>query len=113
MNQNLFSLAWRETVRSAYWGKSLATSIFMGILALYFSANFLFLGLYIPKILTEEFPKRRTHEQIQQHCAGVFCHRPHHSPVDAKVAHRQFQTVAGAEYSPQNNYQLSVGSLGA
>ena len=56
MNQNLFSLAWRETVRSAYWGKSLATSIFMGILALYFSANFLFLGLYIPKILAESFP---------------------------------------------------------
>ncbi len=56
MNQNLFSLAWRETIRSAYWGKSLATSIGLGFLVLYFSANFLFLGLFIPKILAEEFP---------------------------------------------------------
>ena len=56
MNQNLFSLAWRETVRSAYWGKSLATSIALGFLALYFSANFLILGLFIPKILAESFP---------------------------------------------------------
>jgi hypothetical protein len=56
MNQNLFSLAWRETVRSAYWGKSVAANIGLGILALYLSANFLFLGLLIPKILTESFP---------------------------------------------------------
>ncbi len=56
MNQNLFSLAWRETVRSAYWSKSLATTIVLGFLALYFSANFLILGLFIPKILAESFP---------------------------------------------------------
>lgn len=56
MNQSLFTLAWRETVRSAYWGKSLATSIGLGFLALYFSANFLFLGIIIPKALTENFP---------------------------------------------------------
>ena len=56
MNQNLFSLAWRETVRSAYWGKSIATNIGLGILALYLSANFLFLGIFIPKILAESFP---------------------------------------------------------
>jgi len=56
MNRNLFSLAWRETIRSAYWGKSLATSLGLGFLALYFSANFLFLGIFIPKILAEEFP---------------------------------------------------------
>lgn len=56
MNQNLFNLAWRETVRSAYWGKSLATTIGLGFLALYFSANFLFLGIFIPDILTKEFP---------------------------------------------------------
>jgi hypothetical protein len=55
MNQNLFTLAWRETVRSAYWGKSLATSIGLGFLALYFSANFLFLGIFIPNILAEKF----------------------------------------------------------
>jgi hypothetical protein len=57
MNSTLFTLAWRETVRSAYWGKSLATSIALGFLALYFSANFLLLGLFIPKILAESFPK--------------------------------------------------------
>ena len=56
MNKYLFSLAWRETIRSAYWGKSIATNIGLGILALYFSANFLFLGLYVPKILAEAFP---------------------------------------------------------
>ena len=56
MNKNLFTLAWRETIRSAYWGKSLATNIGLGFLALYFSANFLFLGIFIPKILAEEFP---------------------------------------------------------
>jgi hypothetical protein len=55
MNQNLFTLAWRETVRSAYWGKSLATTIGLGFLALYFSANFLFLGIFIPNILAEKF----------------------------------------------------------
>ena len=56
MNQNLFSLAWRETVRSAYWGKSIATNIGLGFLALYFSATFLVLGLAIPEILTKDFP---------------------------------------------------------
>jgi hypothetical protein len=56
MNSTLFSLAWRETIRSAYWGKSLATSIGLGFLALYFSANFLFLGYFIPEILAKEFP---------------------------------------------------------
>jgi len=56
MNQNLFSLAWRETVRSAYWGKSIATNIGLGFLAIYFSASFLILGFAIPKILTRDFP---------------------------------------------------------
>ncbi len=55
MNQTLFKMAWRETVRSAYWGKSLATSIGLGLLALYFAANFLFIGIFIPKILSEKF----------------------------------------------------------
>jgi len=56
MNQNLFSLAWRETVRSAYWGKSIATNIGLGFLALYFSTSFLLLGFAIPEILTKDFP---------------------------------------------------------
>ncbi len=56
MNKTFFSLAWRETIRSAYWGKNLVTSIGLGFLALYFSANFLFIGLFIPQILAKEFP---------------------------------------------------------
>ncbi|HAQ21859.1 MAG TPA: hypothetical protein DCR40_21910 [Prolixibacteraceae bacterium] len=56
MNQNLFSLAWRETIRSAYWGKSLATNIGLGFLAIYFAVSFLFLGFAIPEILTKGFP---------------------------------------------------------
>jgi len=72
MNSNLFTLAWRETVRSAYWGKSLATNIGLGFLALYFSASFLVLGF----------------EQVQQHFAGVFWYRSDYSSTDAKVADR-------------------------
>jgi len=56
MNSTLFTLAWRETIRSAYWGKSLATNIGLGFLALYFSASFLLLGFAIPEILTKDFP---------------------------------------------------------
>ncbi|MBL7972611.1 MAG: hypothetical protein JNL03_13920 [Prolixibacteraceae bacterium] len=56
MNPTLFTLAWRETIRSAYWGKSLATNIGLGFLALYFSASFLVLGFAIPEILTKDFP---------------------------------------------------------
>jgi len=56
MNSTLFSLAWRETIRSAYWGKSIATNIGLGFLALYFSVSFLVLGFAIPEILTKDFP---------------------------------------------------------
>ena len=72
MNQNLFSLAWRETVRSAYWGKSIATNIFLGFLALYFSANFLILGLYVPKILTESFPNTDPVSKFNSIVLGYF-----------------------------------------
>ncbi|HEY3371028.1 MAG TPA: DUF5687 family protein [Prolixibacteraceae bacterium] len=56
MNNNLFSFAWRESIRSAYWGKSLATSIGLGLLAIYFSASFLFLGFAIPELMIKGFP---------------------------------------------------------
>ena len=56
MNQTLFTLAWRETIRSAYWGKSLATNIGLGFLAVYFSVCFLILGFAIPEMLTKSFP---------------------------------------------------------
>jgi len=57
MNSTLFKLAWRETTRSAYWGKSIATNIGLGFLALYFSLSFLLLGFAIPAILTKDFPE--------------------------------------------------------
>jgi len=56
MNSILFKLAWRETTRSAYWGKSIASNIGLGFLALYFSVSFLLLGFAIPEILTKDFP---------------------------------------------------------
>ena len=56
MNSTLFKLAWRETTRSAYWGKSIATNIGLGFLALYFSLSFLLLGFAIPAILVKDFP---------------------------------------------------------
>ena len=56
MNRNLSSFAWRETIRSAYWGKSLATNIGLGFLAIYFSASFLMLGFAIPELMTNGLP---------------------------------------------------------
>lgn len=72
MNRNLFSLAWRETTRSAYWGKSLATSIGLGFLALYFSASFLVLGMAIPKIITSEFPDADPVSKFNSFVLGYF-----------------------------------------
>lgn len=56
MNSKLFHLAWREITRSAYWSKSIAATIGIGFLVLYFSANFLVLGFLIPEILAKQFP---------------------------------------------------------
>jgi len=56
MNQQLLSLAWKESFRSAYWNKNLATKIILGFLALYFALNFLMLGIAIPGIFSKEFP---------------------------------------------------------
>jgi len=72
MNQNLFSLAWRETVRSAYWGKSLASSIGLGLLGLYFSVNFLFLGYFIPDILADKFPNEDPVTKFNSIVLGYF-----------------------------------------
>lgn len=56
MNSKLFSFAWREAIRSAYWGKSLATNIGLSVLGIYFMASFLVLGFAIPDIMTKGFP---------------------------------------------------------
>ena len=57
MNYSLNSFAWKEVTRSSAFGKSLATNIVLGFLALYFALNFLTLGLMIPKIIAESFPE--------------------------------------------------------
>ncbi len=56
MKQNLFLLSWRESVRSAGFGKSLGTRILLGFLALYFFAIFFFVGISVGKILSDKFP---------------------------------------------------------
>lgn len=56
MKQNLFIFSWREFTRSSSFGKSLATKILLGFLALYFCATFLFLGITLGKILPEKNP---------------------------------------------------------
>lgn len=72
MRPNFFSFAWRETVRSAYWGKSLATTIGLAFLALYFAANFLVLGFAIPKLLTKEFPDADPIAKFNSFVLGYF-----------------------------------------
>lgn len=72
MNQNLFLFAWRETIRSAYWGKNLATTIGLGFLAVYFSLNFLFLGFLIPEILNKEFPTADPVSKFNSFVLGYF-----------------------------------------
>lgn len=56
MNYSLNSFAWKEVTRSSAFGKSVATTIMLGFLALYFAINFLALGLMIPKMIAERFP---------------------------------------------------------
>lgn len=72
MNQQLFSLAWKESVRSSYWGKSLATNIGLGFLALYFSVNFLVLGLAIPRIFASQFPNVDPVSKFNSFVLGYF-----------------------------------------
>lgn len=72
MNPSLFTLAWKESVRSSYWGKSLATTIGLGILSLYFSLNFLVLGLAIPKIFAQEFPDEDPVGKFNSFLLGYF-----------------------------------------
>lgn len=56
MKKSLNYFARKEIFRSSAFGKSLATTIMLGFLALYFTVNFLALGIMLPKILGEKFP---------------------------------------------------------
>ena len=72
MNSNLFSFAWREAIRSAYWGKSLATNIGLGVLAIYFMASFLVLGFAIPELMTKGFPNADPVSKFNSILLGYF-----------------------------------------
>ena len=56
MKRSLNYFAWREITRSSAFGKSLATTIILGFLAIYFAVNFLILGIFMPNIIHEKFP---------------------------------------------------------
>lgn len=56
MKRSLNYFAWREITRSSAFGKSLATTIMLSFLAIYFAANFLFLGFFIPDMIEKKFP---------------------------------------------------------
>lgn len=59
MKQSLFSLSWKELKRSASFTRSVATTIMLGFLALYFTSVFLVLGfVVIPKGLADNFPNQ-------------------------------------------------------
>ena len=72
MYLNLFSFAWREAIRSAYWGKSLATNIGLGLLAIYFMVSFLFLGFALPEIMTKGFPNADPVSKFNSFLLGYF-----------------------------------------
>ncbi len=48
--------SWKEKTRSSFWQKNLLINVFLGLVALYFAANLLFLGFYLDKILASVFP---------------------------------------------------------
>ena len=56
MKRSLNYFAWREVTRSSAFGKSLATSIMLGFLAIYFAVNFLAIGIMLPDMLQKKFP---------------------------------------------------------
>ncbi|WP_423129330.1 DUF5687 family protein [Gaoshiqia sp. Z1-71] len=56
MKLKLLYLTWKEITRSSAFGKSVATNIMLGFLALYFGLIFFALGLSLPQILKERYP---------------------------------------------------------
>jgi len=57
MKTNLFLLSFKEVRRSSSFGRSVATTVMLAFLALYFTLVFLALGtMVIPKALAEKFP---------------------------------------------------------
>jgi hypothetical protein len=51
------NLEWKQFFRSANFGKSIAIKIFMGFMALYMVSAFLFIGVFLYKILKKLFPE--------------------------------------------------------
>jgi len=58
MIKKFISLEWKQFFRSSYWQKSIALNIFLGLLALYFIAVFLMLGIAIYPLLKKSLPDK-------------------------------------------------------
>ncbi len=56
MNRRLLNFTWKEITRSAAFGKSVATTIMLGFLAIYFAVAFLMAGFAIPGLLKDKYP---------------------------------------------------------
>ena len=56
--KHFFNLEWKQYFRSSYWQKSIALNILLVLVALYFIAIFLFLGIALFPILKEEIPSQ-------------------------------------------------------
>jgi len=57
MYQTLFKHYWLQTVRSPGYYKNLVVNIFVGLMALYFLAVFILIGLMLPRMLQEIAPQ--------------------------------------------------------
>lgn len=58
MFKKFISLEWKQFKRSSYWQKSIVLNILLILLALYFIASFLILGIALYPILKENFPEK-------------------------------------------------------
>ena len=57
MIKHFINLEWKQFLRSANFGKSIAIKIFMGFMALYMAGLFLFIGVILFKALKKFFPE--------------------------------------------------------
>ena len=55
---------WKEMLRSPAFNQQLVQTIFLGILFLYFAANFIVIGILLGKYLTSEFPDENIYLMI-------------------------------------------------
>jgi hypothetical protein len=58
MIKHFLNLEWKQYFRSSYWQKNLVLNIFLVFFALYFIGLFVFIGAFLFKILTKQFPEQ-------------------------------------------------------